>query len=252
MEKLTVIVLAKNERRHIEQCLESARGADELLVVDDFSDDGGDLLAEKAGATVVRNRLVDFSRQRNLALSIAAGDWVFFLDADEHFTPGLMAAVKKHMAASGGRAGALVRRNFAFGRRHRFGPLKPDRVVRLFRKDSVRWEGEIHEKPVFEGEAAFLGFLDHLTYHSWGQYLEKQYRYASAWAAEASARGRKATVFSACLRGTAGFLKMLVLNLGFLGGPLTWALCWYHGAYTLTKYLKLAEAGENQGADKKT
>lgn len=247
METLTVIVLTKNEGRHITACLQSALGADELLVVDDFSGDDTRAKAEKGGARVLTNKLIDFSRQRNFALSQARGEWVFYLDADERFSAELMGAVRKHMAESPGRAGSVIRKNFAFGRRHRFGPLKPDRVARLFRRASVHWEGEIHERPVFDGEPLALGgSLSHLTYHSWEQYLEKQYRYASAWAQEAAARGKKATPLSACLRGLAGFFKMFILNLGFLGGPSAWALCWFHGAYTLTKYLKLSEAREKQ------
>lgn len=243
MATLSVIILAKNESRHITECLRSASGADELLVVDDFSRDDTASLAEKAGAKVVQNKLEDFSRQRNYALEQSRGDWVFFLDADERFSPQLLAAARRHMAEVPAGAGSVVRKNFAFGQRHRFGPLKPDRVVRLFRRDAVRWEGEVHERPVFAGKARPLdGYLTHLTYHSWGQYLEKQYRYASAWAMDASARGKKATAFSAFFRALAGFFKMFILNLGILGGPAAWSLCWYHGAYTLTKYLKLAEA----------
>ena len=247
METLTVIILTKNESRNITACLQSASGADELLVIDDFSEDDTRALAEKAGAKVLSNKLTDFSRQRNFALNQAKGGWVFYLDADERFSPELMDAVRKHLVESPGQAGSVVRKNFAFGRRHRFGPLKPDRVARLFRRDMVHWEGEIHERPVFDGEGRRLaGSLTHLTYHSWGQYLEKQYRYASAWAVEAAARGKKSTPLSACLRGLAGFFKMFILNLGVLGGPTSWALCWFHGAYTLTKYLKLSEADGKQ------
>lgn len=241
MASLTVIILTKNESRHIVQCLQSAQGADEFLVIDDFSDDDTMFLAKKSGARTLSNKLADFSAQRNFALTQASGDWVFYLDADERFPRELMAAVRKHMAQSPGCPGSVIRRNYAFGQRHRFGPLKPDRVTRLFPKTEVHWAGEIHERPLFQGEAKAIGFLNHLTYHSWSQYLEKQYRYAGAWAKEAAAQGGKATPLMAVLRAAAGYFKMLILNLGILGGPVSWALCWYHGAYTLTKYLKLSE-----------
>lgn len=238
--KLSVIVLAKNESRHIRACLASAAGADELLVIDDFSDDDTASLALAAGAVVAQHRLADFSAQRNFALGRATGDWVFFLDADERFSPELMAAVKRHLAESPQAAGSVVRKNFAFGRRHRFGPLKPDRVTRLFPRPAVRWEGEVHERPVTDLPVRPLaGHLVHLTYHSWAQYLEKQHRYARIWAEQAAARGRTSTPLKAFFRGVAGFLKMFILNLGFLGGPSAWALCWHHGGYTLAKYLRL-------------
>lgn len=247
--KLTVIILTRNEQRHISDCLAGLKnqgaGPDlDLLVVDDGSDDGTADLARAAGARVVEHRLTTFAEQRNFALSQAAGGWVFFLDADERFSPDLLPAIARHMADHPGAAGSVVRRNFAFGQRHRFGPLKPDRVVRLFPPDSMHWEGRVHERPVFDIPVRALdGHLRHLTYHSWGQYLTKQRRYADIWAEEARAAGRQATPLTAFCRAGAGFLKMFVLNLGLLGGPVAWCLCWYHGTYTLTKYLKLADGG---------
>lgn len=239
---LSLIILTRNESRNISECLESVEGADEILVVDDFSDDDTVSLAENSGARVLRRKLDSFAGQRNFALAESRGDWVFFLDADERFSSDLMEMVRVHMASGDEGPGSIKRRNFAFGLNHHFGPLKPDRVVRLFKRGSVRWEGAVHERPVYSGTDKHLnGYLKHLTYRDWDHYLTKQFRYATLWAAEASARGRKAGPFKAVVRGALGFFKMMVLNLGILGGPVCWALCWYHGAYTLTKYLKLSE-----------
>lgn len=241
MPTLTVIVLAKDEAANIRDCLASAAGADELLVVDDGSGDATAALAAEAGAKVITRRLSAFDDQRNFALAEAAGDWVFFLDADERFSPGLLPAIRRHMETAPPRAGAVTRHNFAFGRRRPFGPLKADRVTRLFPRGGVRWQGQVHERPVFDGPAARLGgHLEHHTYRDWGQYLDKQTRYAEMWAASARARGRTATVGQALAHGLGGFFKMLFLNLGLLGGPVAWAMCACHGLYTLTKYLRLS------------
>lgn len=246
--KLTIAVLTRNESGHIAECLAGVtRGAGaavvpELLVIDDTSDDGTAELARAAGARVVEHRLTTFADQRNFALSLIQDSWVFFLDADERFSPALLAAIVRHMSENPGTAGSVTRRNFAFGRRCRFGPLKPDRVVRLFPPGSARWEGRVHERPVYSIPARPLrGHLNHLTYQSWGQYLAKQNRYAELWAQEARAAGKTATPLKAFTRAGLGFLKMFLLNLGFLGGPTTWCLCWYHGTYTLTKYLRLSD-----------
>ncbi|MDR1921554.1 MAG: glycosyltransferase family 2 protein [Candidatus Adiutrix sp.] len=243
--RLTIAVLTKNESANIADCLKSVDGADEIVVVDDFSDDATMETACQFGAKIVQRRLDSFAEQRNFALSAAAGDWVFFLDADERFSPGLMEEVRRHIEANPGRAGSVRRKNFAFGRRHHFGPLKPDRASRLFPANSVRWEGLIHERPLFKGPARPLkGWLLHLTYRDFDHYLKKQHRYAAAWAAEAAGRGQTAGPMTAVIRAALAFAKMLCLNLGFLGGPLCWALCFFHAGYTLTKYLKLHEINE--------
>jgi glycosyltransferase involved in cell wall biosynthesis len=242
MPSISVIILAGNESRNIRDCVLSARGADEVLVVDDESVDDTAALALEAGARVVSRRLDNFAAQRNFAMSQAAGDWVFFLDADERCSAGLMDAVRRHTAAYPGRAASVTRRNFAFGHRHRFGPLKPDRVTRLLPAGKIRWEGKVHERPLFEGQALPLaGYLEHHTYSDWDQYLQKQFRYADIWAREKHAAGQTSSPLQAVSRGFLGFLKMFVLNLGFLGGPEGWALCAYHSLYTMTKYLKLAD-----------
>lgn len=242
MPKLYVIILTKNESRNIRACIDSARGAEEVLVIDDESADNTATLAQEAGAVVIRHRLENFAAQRDFALTQASCGWVFFLDADERFSPGLMDSIRTHIAANPGRAGSVTRHNFAFGHRHRFGPLKPDKVTRLFPKEKIHWQGQVHERPMFEGAPAPLnGYLEHHTYSDWNQYLAKQFRYADIWAKEKHAAGKRGTACKAVGRAFLALLKMFFLNMGLLGGPECWALCAYHSLYTMTKYLKLAE-----------
>ena len=41
MATVTVIILAKNEEQHMKDCIASAQFADEVLLIDDGSTDGG-------------------------------------------------------------------------------------------------------------------------------------------------------------------------------------------------------------------
>ncbi len=239
---LTVLILTRNESAQIEACLESAAGADEIVVIDDGSTDNTTSLAKKKGATVVNRKLNNFAEQRNFALTKASSDWIFFLDADERFSPSLLKSIRFHQRTYPRTAGSVVRRSFAFGRRHRFGALKPDRIIRLFPKGSVHWEGTVHERPIFTIPIHPLkGHLDHFTYHDWPQHLAKMEHYSTLWAEAAWARGWSSSYFRAALRAGAGFIKMFFLNLGLLGGPDSWTLCWHHGVYTYAKYKKLTD-----------
>src|SRR3972149_2047515 len=100
--KVSAVVIAKNEERHIGECLAHLRWADELVVVDSFSVDETVPLAEAAGATVYQRPFLSFPRQRNTALALASGDWVFFVDADERVTPELGAEVRGVIEAGKG------------------------------------------------------------------------------------------------------------------------------------------------------
>jgi glycosyltransferase involved in cell wall biosynthesis len=247
---LTVAILTKNESQNLPDCLQSVLGPGglterlplEVLVVDDDSQDDTPRLAQDVGARVLTRRLDDFASQRNFALSQATGSWVFFLDADERVTPELSETMAAFLEEGRSAAGSVKRSNFAFGHHHRFGLLAPDRVVRLFPKEAVNWEGLVHERPVFNLPVkALAGALIHNTYRSWDQHQAKAAKYMALWVKQAARRGRRATVLQAVFRGAAGFFKMFFLKLGFLGGPVEWALCWLHGSYTLGKYLRLSE-----------
>ena len=244
---LALVVMAKNEATNIEACLDSAAGVDEIVVVDDESEDGTAELARDKGARVFSRKLDDFSSQLNYAASVVESDWFFILDADERFTPGLIDQIRAHMAQGPVAVGTAKRRNYAFGRRHRFGPLKPDKVPRLFPKGSVRWSGLVHSRLHFDLPEKPLGDLIHYTYKNWDHYFRKLDRYADLWAQSAAQKGKTAGMFEIWARLSWNLFKMLILNLGIAGGPMCWALCYFNGDYTLKKYMKLMELNRNPG-----
>ena len=247
---IDVVVLTRNEAKNIPDCLASFQGLGRAVVIDDESGDETVALAEAAGAVVHSRRLDDFAGQRNFALAKTSADWVFFLDADERFTPELIEGVRRFVEG-GPRVGSVRRINFAFGRRHRFGRLAPDRVSRLFPKGAVQWVGRVHEIPVSDlPSSPVSGALIHHTYDDWSRYLDKFVLYTRLWAEEEYKRGRRSSVLKACAHALTGFLQTFLMRLGVLEGPLGWALCWYHGAYNLTKYLLLRQKhldGKNGG-----
>lgn len=249
MSSLSVIILAGNEAGRIGPALLSAAGAEEILVIDDHSSDGTKELAEAAGARVIRRALAgDYAAQRNFASREARGDWLFYLDADERLNPALMTAIRAFMESGPQRAGVVRRVNYAFGRRHRFGVLRPDLVARLFPRNQVVWKGAVHEAPVSELPLQRLaGRLEHFTYESWAAYFDKFNRYTTIWAEEAFNKGQKAGWLKLAARPAWAFFKVFLLNGGIWDGPVAWALCYYHFGYTLAKYLKLRERWNKLG-----
>ena len=96
MSTLTALILAKNEERHISECVASVAFADEVLVIDDFSTDETVALAQASGAKVITHALNgDWSQQRNFAVSEATGDWILFVDADERISPPLADEIRE-------------------------------------------------------------------------------------------------------------------------------------------------------------
>ena len=95
---LSVVIITLNEEQKIRDCLESVKWADEIIVVDCFSQDNTVRIAEEYTDKVYKREFTGFGEQKNFALSKATGDWVLSIDADERVTPKLWEEIKKILA----------------------------------------------------------------------------------------------------------------------------------------------------------
>lgn len=244
MNKLTVVVLTKNEEKNIIDVVTNAlRVAENVLVVDSGSTDKTVELAEKSGARVLyRAWDNDFAAQRNFALQHISTEWVLYLDADERLNLQLIEAVQKAVSENADKQFSIKRKSVAFGQEFNYGVLKPDFVPRLFKKDKVKWIHKVHEKPVCEDKLEVLdGYIEHYTYTGWQQYFNKFNQYTSIWARNAYENGKTVSYFTAYGHAVFSFIQMLILKKGILDGRLGLTLCVYHFMYTLTKYVKLID-----------
>jgi glycosyltransferase involved in cell wall biosynthesis len=93
---LSVVLATLDEEENIGPCLETIKGiADEIIVVDEESEDKTVEIAEKHGAKVYRVKhqpIFHITKQK--ALDMAKGDWILQLDADERVTPELAKEIK--------------------------------------------------------------------------------------------------------------------------------------------------------------
>jgi (heptosyl)LPS beta-1,4-glucosyltransferase len=243
---LSIVLIARDEERHIAEALASAAPvADELLLVlDSRSVDRTAEIARAHGATVVEQRFVSFPRQRNAALDLAHGDWVLFLDADERLTPELVAELHdlrswphhEHVGYW------LPRFNLYFGQRLRGGGWYPDRQLRLLRRGYARYDESrlVHELVQLDGSAGELGgHLLHINIESWPELHAKQRRYALAEAQTLALCGIRAKWRNLLLQPLREIKRRFVTWRGYRDGVLGLALALTMGYYELVKYLHL-------------
>jgi hypothetical protein len=221
MEKLSAVVIARNEAGRIRACLQSVRGlADEIVVLDSGSSDGTQALCRALGARLLETDWPGYGAQKNRAVRAAAHEWVLSLDADERVSPALAQSIRGALAAPTAAGYRCRRCNVFLGRALRHGEGYPDWSVRLFDRRRAHWsEDPVHEKVLLDGAPGTLdGDLMHESAETLAAYIEKQNRYSTLAAAAARAAGRKATAAHLVLSPLVRFCKFYVLRLGFLDG----------------------------------
>ncbi len=174
MSKVTAVVIAKNEEKMIEKCLESLSFADSILVVNNSSEDRTIEIAKKKGAKVIDIDLNDFSKIREVALDKVKTTYILYVDADERVTPQLADEIKNVISNNDSNIGCykLVRQNYYLGKN--VWPTK-EKLERLFRTKSLKgWKGTLHETAEFDGDVGELSaVLEHYTHRDLTSMVEK-------------------------------------------------------------------------------
>lgn len=243
MEKLTAVVPTYNEEAKIGECLSSLRWADELIVVDSYSTDATVRIAGSTADRVELHHFKDFSTLKNRCVEAASHRWVLLVDADERVSPRLRGEIRSVLSGPD-RAGYWIPRvNHFLGRRIVGCGWGRQRVLRLFERDKGRFGPRaVHERLQLDGRAGSLtGPLLHYPYESLDEYWRKSQAYARMSAQELFARGRGCGVGSLVIRPPARFLRMYVLQGGFLDGAHGLLLCGLAAAHVHAKYARLWE-----------
>lgn len=134
---LSVIILTYNEEKHIERCINSIKAiANNIIVVDSFSNDNTIKIAEKLGAIIYQNKWPNnHSKQVNWALGncLINTKWVMRLDADEVVSPELVDEIKRELSAETEVKGFILNRGHIFlGRKMLHGGNYPTQLLRIW------------------------------------------------------------------------------------------------------------------------
>ena len=146
-QTISLVMIVKNEEEMLPGCLEAVRGAvDEIVIVDTGSNDRTVEIAESFGAKVVDFPWNgSFADARNCSLDSASGDWIIYLDADEHLIPEDAQHLRALTAKTWREAFYLVETNYTGG--DDSGSSVAHLALRVFkRRPEYRFEGRIHEQ----------------------------------------------------------------------------------------------------------
>lgn len=243
MQKLTAIIPTGDEIHNIEAVIASVDFADEILVVDSFSNDGTYEKAQELSTKVIRRKFEYPASQKNWAIPQATHEWILLVDADERVTPELKEEItailsqpkQEHIAYWIGRM------NHFMGERVRFSGWRNDRVIRLFKRDFCKYEDKhVHEEIKANGSVGKLkNKLYHNTYVTFDKYLEKMNRYATWQAKDYNSKTGALTPYHFVIKPMWGFFKHYILQSGFRDGVVGLTIGYLQGYVVFMRYVKL-------------
>jgi glycosyltransferase involved in cell wall biosynthesis len=242
LNKISSIIITRNESKNIRRCLQSLSWTDELVVVDAQSTDDTKMIASEFTDKVHDLKWEGFGPAKRFARNKASGEWILSVDADEVVSDKLRDEIKRTIGSQDSLDGYYLPRKSSFlGRWIKHGGWYPDWVLRLFRKDKGDFTSRlVHEEVEVAGRCGHLkNDLLHYTDPDFHHYLRKLNQYTTLNALQLSQEGKRATLGDILLRPPAAFVKMYFLRKGFLDGREGLILALSSAFHVFAKYVKL-------------
>jgi glycosyltransferase involved in cell wall biosynthesis len=247
---VSVTIITLNEAEHIAAAIDSARWADEVLVVDCGSTDGTVDIARGGGARVLCREWSGYVDQKNFAAERASHDWIFSLDADERITPALASEIRALLATEPAMRGyRLPRVTYHLGRWVRTTDFYPDYQTRLYDRQTARWRGKyVHESVTVDGPVGQLrSELEHYSFSDLRDQLDRINHYTTLAARQMHELGRRSGPLQLLVHPPAAFLRNYILRRGFLDGTAGLTISLMNAYSVFLKFAKLWEIQRHEG-----
>ena len=249
--RISVLVVAKDEAHNLADCLAAAsvgrrarrRGGSAPAATPPLE------IARRVADVVAVRAFDDFASQRNAALALASGDWVLSVDADERVTPALAAEIRRVIADPDApyQGYRVPIRSEILGRRFGFSGTQHDLPLRLFRRDSGRWVGLVHETVELHGAVGAVEMTCDTGRSPPCGSSSRRSMITRRWRREGWPLARRAyRTTDLALRPFWTFFKLYVLKQGFRDGVEGFMFCLFSGvsaAVRAWKHRELTLAG---------
>ena len=247
-------MITYNNEETIERALKSVTWANEIVIVDSFSNDRTVEVGRKFTDKIFQRKWPGHRDQYQYAADLTTHEWIMFVDADEEISPELAAEIRQELNGKlEGVDGFFVyRRTFYLGRWIRCGGWYPDGEIRLYRRNKGRWEGGLHARVVIEGTVKSLkGKYLHYTYRNISDQIQTIDKYSRIAAEDMVQQGEGFSLFKLLFHPPFRFMKDYFLKSGFRDGLPGLVIVMSTMYYVFIKYAKLWESTRRQKGEKK-
>jgi len=225
--------------------LDSISWADELIVIDSYSDDNTIDIASSYGAKIFQNNYINSAKQKNWALQFCSNEWIFQIDSDEELEANVETIIRTAVNNAHGDVHCfkMPRKNFVIGKWVRYGGLYPDWEYRLFRKRFGKWlDKEVHSRVSVPGNVKVLNTsIIHHGMPNISKQLLNLDRYSRYEADELKKKNKNFSALRWILSPPLIFFKKYILQQGFRDGFRGFFLAAYSSFYVFISHAKLKE-----------
>jgi glycosyltransferase involved in cell wall biosynthesis len=244
MSEITAVIITYNEQDYIGPCITSLQGiAEEIIVVDSFSDDRTEEVCSKYNVKFVKHEFEGYVEQKNWALKLAKNNLVVSLDADEALSPQLRESILKVKENPEFDGYYFDRRNNYCGKWLGHSEWYPNRQLRMFHQGKGKWVGlNPHDKfKMINGSRTvrLKGDLLHWNFETFDEHVEKMKNFSSIAAEEYLRAGKRSGPFTPFFHMAWSFLRSYILTAGFLDGYPGYKISAINAYGCYLKYIKL-------------
>ena len=169
IEKLSAIIIAKNEEVNIKRCVESLINCidDIVVVVDNSSTDNTLEIVKSFNINCIRADWMGYAKTKTFAIDNTKYNWVLWIDADECLTEGLKIELTNlKNTKTEYTAFKVARKAYFLGRWIKHCGWYPGYVPRLFNKNESSFNNnQVHEQLLTNGLTGVLkNDLEHYSF----------------------------------------------------------------------------------------
>jgi (heptosyl)LPS beta-1,4-glucosyltransferase len=250
MIPISAVIITYNEERNIGRCLESLQElVEEIIVLDSFSTDKTKEICNSFKNVKFKEREWEgYSSSKNFANKLANNNWILSIDADEALSNELKNSIKQINLTEKNNFYSFNRLTNYCGTWVKYGGWYPDRKIRIFNRETSKWEGDIHENltNTSDSKATHLkGDCLHYSYYTIEEHWNQTKKFSVQTAKMLYNQKKKASLIKRYFSPLFKFIKDYLLKLGFLHGLVGWKICSISAYATYLKYKTLNDLNKH-------
>lgn len=251
MTPISVVIITFNEERNISRCIDSVKSiADDIVVVDSFSNDDTEKICREKSVRFIQNNFEGHIEQKNFAVTQAKFPHILSLDADEELSDELKSAIleiKNNWKLDGYYMNRLT--NYCGKWIYHCG-WYPDKKLRLWDSRKGKWKGtnphDRYEMLAHSITGLLKGDLLHYSYYSIKDHIQQVNYFTDISAMALYEEGKKGNFIKILFSPIIKFLRDYFLKLGFLDGYYGLVICMISAHATFLKFVKLKTLAAGQ------